>query len=83
MRQADQYADEIPSFSEASRAAKDALRVAGRRARATVNELSDDAYETSARARDTLAARVEEQPLAAVALAAGIGLIVGLLWSRH
>jgi len=47
MRHADQYADEIPSFSDATRAAKDALRIAGRSARATVDELSDDAYENS------------------------------------
>lgn len=81
--QAERIIEEIPSFSETTKAAREALRVAGRKATATFNDLSGEAMETGGKAREQIVRQVESQPLTAVLLAAGVGLLAGLLWARR
>jgi ElaB/YqjD/DUF883 family membrane-anchored ribosome-binding protein len=71
--------DAIPAFGAAAHATADALRSAGGRASARLSELGDAMPD----ARDRLAGRVQDQPLMAVLLAAGVGLLTGLLWTRR
>jgi ElaB/YqjD/DUF883 family membrane-anchored ribosome-binding protein len=75
--------DPVAAFTEAARAAADMLRETGRKATEAVSHLADDAYETGTKTRDEVAHRVVDQPLTAVLLAAGIGLLAGLLFSRR
>jgi len=82
-RVAERMVDEVPSFSEATKAARDALRVASRKATATFNDLSGEALETGAKAREQIVRQVESQPMTAILLAAGVGLLAGLLWARR
>jgi ElaB/YqjD/DUF883 family membrane-anchored ribosome-binding protein len=74
---------EIPSLNETTRAARDALRESGRKASAIINDLGNQACDTGARTRDQIVRQVESQPLTSVLLAAGIGLLAGVLLSRR
>lgn len=81
--QAERIIEEVPSFSETTKAAREALRVASRKATATFNDLSGEAMETGTKAREQIVRQVESQPLTAILLAAGVGMLAGLLWARR
>lgn len=72
----------------------DDLRELGRLAKAVLGERADElkqgataskdaAQEKLVDARDDLADRVREQPLRGLAVAAAVGALVGILWSRR
>jgi ElaB/YqjD/DUF883 family membrane-anchored ribosome-binding protein len=71
--------DTIPVFSEAARATADAWRAAGRKASAMMSDLGDAVPEK----REEVARHVQSRPLTAVLVAAGVGLLAGLLLARR
>jgi len=77
---AERAADEaIPMFTDAARMAGDAVRSAGKRASALFTDLSEGVPE----AREQVVTRVQAQPLTAVLLAAGVGMLAGMLLLRR
>jgi ElaB/YqjD/DUF883 family membrane-anchored ribosome-binding protein len=79
----DEAKDAIPAFGDAARSAADAVLAAGRKASSVMSDLTDDARDTGAFTRDQFVSQVREQPMAAVLIAAALGLIAGLFLSRN
>jgi ElaB/YqjD/DUF883 family membrane-anchored ribosome-binding protein len=80
-----------PTFEDrATQTVSDAANAAGAAVRGASNQIRDAAADLGARARSNaddavseLAKRVEQQPLSAVLVAGGVGLLVGLLLARR
>jgi len=68
----------IPAFGDAARATADVIRDAGRRASSAISDLGDGVPET----REAVTKRVQEQPITALLIAAGIGILAGMLLFR-
>jgi ElaB/YqjD/DUF883 family membrane-anchored ribosome-binding protein len=78
--QADGASDRLTKgVQDAADSANSAVHNASRRVAARASELGDRAGDVG---RD-LSRQVEEQPLATLAIAAGVGLVAGLLLSRR
>jgi ElaB/YqjD/DUF883 family membrane-anchored ribosome-binding protein len=75
--------DTIPKFAEAARATADAVRASGRKASAVMADFGEDAVDKSKQARDEVVERVKTQPIAALLIAAGVGLLAGVLLGRN
>ena len=71
--------DVIPALEDAARTAAATLRDVSGRASSLLSELRDSVPDT----RDQMAGRVRAQPLTAVLVAAGVGLLTGLILSRR
>lgn len=67
---------------EAAAALKEASRAAGENIGGLAQELKDDAREIGRARLDDLSGAVRRNPLTALAIAAGVGLIVGL-WNNR
>ncbi len=75
--------DMAHQVGDAANQAGAAVREAGRKIGAAASDLGQHAYRKGADATQDVARRVEEQPLSAVMVAAGIGFVAGLLFSRR
>ncbi len=74
----------------ATQSVSEAANAAGAAVRGATNQIRDAAADVGARVRSSaddavsdLAKRVEQQPLSAVLMAGGVGLIAGLLLARR
>jgi ElaB/YqjD/DUF883 family membrane-anchored ribosome-binding protein len=82
-RMIDEASDAVPSFADAARATTDALRVAGRKASGVMADLTEEARETGMKTREQLVSTVQSQPMTSILVAAGLGLVAGLLLTRQ
>jgi ElaB/YqjD/DUF883 family membrane-anchored ribosome-binding protein len=58
------------------------MQTIGQRAGERVGELSDAARQRASSVQHRLEERISDHPLKAVAIAAGVGLLLGFLWRR-
>jgi ElaB/YqjD/DUF883 family membrane-anchored ribosome-binding protein len=58
------------------------MQTIGQRAGERMGEFGDVARERATNLQHTVEERINERPLRAVAIAAGVGLLLGFLWRR-
>ena len=69
-------------IQQAANGIKRGAKELGQQAQERMSELGDAARQQAEELQNTLESRIREKPINAILIAAGVGILVGMLWRR-